>query len=77
MATGHTQAGIPERNIVLTRMEPTARVGRASKVHAKDCLAAENNAWFETPVMSRKHAELTADFDNKVGDNAVLQATLY
>lgn len=65
VATGRTQAGIPERNITLTRMAPTARVGRSSKVSAKACLAAENNAWFETPVMSRDHAELTADFDNK------------
>lgn len=65
VATGHTQAGIPERTIVLTRIEPTVRIGRSSKVAAKACSAAENNAWFETPVMSRAHAELTADFDIK------------
>jgi hypothetical protein len=65
VATGSTQAGIRERRITLTRMEPTAPVGRSSKVAAKACLAAENNAWFETPVMSREHAELTADFDKK------------
>ncbi|MCJ1475198.1 hypothetical protein MMC13_003858 [Lambiella insularis] len=34
-------------------------VGRASKTASKGLTAAIDNAWFESPIMSRSHAELT------------------
>ncbi|KAK6080411.1 Factor arrest protein 10 [Seiridium cupressi] len=56
---------VPTRNITLAKDRPTVRVGRASKQESKGFVAAEENAWFDSPVMSREHAELTADFDQK------------
>jgi pSer/pThr/pTyr-binding forkhead associated (FHA) protein len=53
----------PERRLTLTRQKPLISIGRASKVPAKGFTAAVNNAWFESPVMSRSHAEIFADFD--------------
>jgi hypothetical protein len=58
---------VPDREITLTQQIPSIRIGRASKVPSKGYVAAHDNTWFESPVMSRKHAELLADFDNKVG----------
>ncbi|ETS81414.1 hypothetical protein PFICI_06416 [Pestalotiopsis fici W106-1] len=40
-------------------------IGRASKQESKGLAADVGNAWFESPVMSREHALLTADFDNR------------
>jgi frataxin-like iron-binding protein CyaY len=54
------------RQIILTSQNPSLRIGRASKVHTKGFVAANDNAWFESPVMSREHAELTASFAEKV-----------
>jgi pSer/pThr/pTyr-binding forkhead associated (FHA) protein len=53
----------PERKLKLTREKPSVPIGRASKVPSKGFTAAVNNAWFESPVMSREHAEIVADFD--------------
>ncbi|KAM0809340.1 hypothetical protein AB5N19_09683 [Seiridium cardinale] len=69
---------VPARNITLTKDRPTVRVGRASKQESKGFVAAEENAWFDSPVMSREHAELTADFDQKtvlVEDTGSLHGT--
>lgn len=57
---------LPERTIVLTRNHDTLQIGRASKVATKGFVAAADNAWFDSPVMSRNHAEIFADFDDKV-----------
>ncbi|KAI0386965.1 hypothetical protein F5Y04DRAFT_242695 [Hypomontagnella monticulosa] len=51
----------PAREFTLTSQTPTIRIGRASKVPTKGCVAAKDNAWFESPVMSRHHAELLLD----------------
>ncbi|KAI1484760.1 hypothetical protein F5X96DRAFT_662988 [Biscogniauxia mediterranea] len=58
-------ASSPERRLVLTRKAPSIRIGRASKVPTKGFVAAKENAWFDSPVMSRQHAELIANFDTR------------
>lgn len=40
-------------------------VGRASKVESKGYIARADNAWFDSAVMSRNHAELSADLAAK------------
>ncbi|ORY68921.1 uncharacterized protein BCR38DRAFT_482395 [Pseudomassariella vexata] len=55
----------PERQIRLTPKNTSIFIGRASKVPSKGFVAGRANAWFESPVMSRQHAELIANFDNK------------
>jgi pSer/pThr/pTyr-binding forkhead associated (FHA) protein len=57
---------VPQRQINLTEENPSLSIGRASKVPAKGFVAAHENAWFESPVMSRQHAELNVNFDTKV-----------
>ncbi|KLU86499.1 hypothetical protein MAPG_05511, partial [Magnaporthiopsis poae ATCC 64411] len=54
-----------QRLLNVTRENPIIRLGRASKAQAKGRVAAENNALFESPVMSRDHAELVADMEAK------------
>lgn len=56
----------PKRTLTLTRSNNTITVGRASKVSTKGFIAAPDNAWFDSPVMSRQHAQFTADVDGKV-----------
>ncbi|KAJ8130141.1 hypothetical protein O1611_g3489 [Lasiodiplodia mahajangana] len=56
---------IPKRRLVLTHTCPVIPIGRSSKVHSKGFVPAEDNAWFENPVMSREHAQLIAKFDEK------------
>lgn len=41
-------------------------VGRASKSVNKGIVGAMDNAWFDSPVMSRNHAELTLNMEDKV-----------
>jgi hypothetical protein len=57
---------VPLRFITLTKEVPSIRIGRASKQESKGFVAARENAWFDSPVMSRDHAELIADFGIKV-----------
>jgi len=42
------------------------KIGRASKVESKGFVAMPENGWFDSPVMSRAHAEIYADMDSKV-----------
>ncbi|CAG8982180.1 hypothetical protein HYALB_00003616 [Hymenoscyphus albidus] len=46
------------RTLLLTPRDDTTPIGRASKSVVKGILGAEDNAWFDSPVMSRDHAEL-------------------
>jgi pSer/pThr/pTyr-binding forkhead associated (FHA) protein len=55
-----------ERIITLNPDRPTIPVGRASKSISKGLLGAVDNAWFDSPVMSRDHAEITIDAEEKV-----------
>ncbi|KAK8024362.1 fha domain protein [Apiospora rasikravindrae] len=57
-------SGIPARRIALRHNIPE-RIGRASKVATKGFVATPDNAWFDSPVMSRTHAELIAHLDTK------------
>lgn len=41
-------------------------VGRASKNESKALVAARNNAWFDSPIISRHHAQFRASFPYKV-----------
>lgn len=51
-----------QRQITLTKDITSVCIGRSSKQESKGIIAALDNAWFESPVMSREHARLTADF---------------
>lgn len=57
--------GIRERSIILDTKNTTLAIGRASKVESKGFVASEDNAWFDSPVMSRRHAEIVAHPDEK------------
>ena len=63
---GHNCIEIPHRSIRLDRTNNSVSLGRASKDHAKGFIATEENGWLDSPVMSREHAEIVADFDNQV-----------
>ncbi|KAH7025781.1 uncharacterized protein B0I36DRAFT_149026 [Microdochium trichocladiopsis] len=68
------------RRLVFTPEKPVICVGRASKVTSKGFVASEANAFFESPVMSRQHAELLANFDDKsisIKDSGSLHGTFY
>ncbi|KAI3333257.1 hypothetical protein F4824DRAFT_503292 [Ustulina deusta] len=58
-------SAIPKRQVTLTRSVPVLAIGRSSKVPSKGFIPADNNAWFDNPVMSRQHAEIIAQFDKK------------
>ncbi|SPJ81639.1 uncharacterized protein FTOL_09044 [Fusarium torulosum] len=50
----------PERRIFLSKKRTSIEIGRTSKRNAS-FEAAKCNAWFDSPVMSRKHALITFD----------------
>ncbi|KAL2133144.1 hypothetical protein VTI74DRAFT_2839 [Chaetomium olivicolor] len=56
---------LPERMIFLSRGADSVTVGRSSKVSSKGFLAGPDNAWFDSPLMSRFHARIVADIDRK------------
>ncbi|KAI0152818.1 hypothetical protein GGR57DRAFT_159005 [Xylariaceae sp. FL1272] len=64
---------VAERHIVLSRDHPTVPIGRASKVLTKGFVPAKDNAWFENPVMSREHAELSVVLDNQESPAVYIQ----
>ncbi|KAL3420672.1 Factor arrest protein 10 [Phlyctema vagabunda] len=49
------------RALTLDSDKPTMPVGRASKSLNKGLTAGEQNAWFDSPVMSRNHAKIAFD----------------
>ncbi|KAI1098792.1 hypothetical protein F4804DRAFT_323832 [Jackrogersella minutella] len=53
----------PKRQFILSRQNSSVRIGRASKVPTKGFVASIDNAWFDSPVMSRQHAEISLDYD--------------
>lgn len=55
-----------KRTIFITPENPIVPIGRASRSPNKGLQAALNNAWFESPVMSRDHAELYLSLENEV-----------
>jgi pSer/pThr/pTyr-binding forkhead associated (FHA) protein len=60
---------IPTRTIALSHKNNSVSIGRASKTVNKGILAAADNAWFDSPVMSRNHAKLKLDSNTKVYRN--------
>ncbi|KAI3326774.1 hypothetical protein HD806DRAFT_532410 [Xylariaceae sp. AK1471] len=62
--SSRSPSSITERRLVLTRGFPCVPIGRSSKVHSKGFVPADDNAWFDNPVMSRRHAEIFANFDD-------------
>ncbi|KAF3058500.1 putative fha domain protein [Daldinia childiae] len=57
-------SAFPKRQFILSNENPSIRIGRASKVPTKGFVASIDNAWFDSPVMSRNHAELVLDLDS-------------
>lgn len=55
----------PERRITMNRTNLLVPIGRASKVQSKGFVAGKDNGWFDSPVMSRSHAEITANLAEK------------
>ncbi|KAF7552623.1 hypothetical protein G7046_g7357 [Stylonectria norvegica] len=54
----------PDRRFLLTKESPTMKIGRTSKRNST-LEAAKGNAWFDSAVMSRDHAQLRLDVDNQ------------
>ncbi|KAI2775630.1 hypothetical protein F4815DRAFT_487286 [Daldinia loculata] len=61
---GSPVSAFPKRQFILSNQNPSIRIGRASKVPTKGFVASIDNAWFDSPVMSRNHAELVLDLDS-------------
>lgn len=57
----------PERRIRLTESRPSLQIGRSSTRSHIGLQPAVDNGWFNSPVMSRNQAEITADIPNKAG----------
>lgn len=53
------------RYLTLEAPSYSVRIGRGSRSGSKDLEPAENNAWFDSRVMSREHAILRANPGNK------------
>ncbi|EFX04477.1 fha domain containing protein [Grosmannia clavigera kw1407] len=62
-ATSLEASALPIRRICFSPSKPKVQIGRSSKTVSKGLSPSENNAYFDSPVMSRAHAELTADLD--------------
>lgn len=41
-------------------------LGRSSRNQSKGCVAAEDNGWYDSAVMSREHAKIIANLENQV-----------
>lgn len=48
--------GSLQRSFCLNSTTPLMEVGRASKTESKGLVAKKDNAWFDSPIMSRVHA---------------------
>ncbi|KAL9588344.1 MAG: hypothetical protein Q9203_002852 [Teloschistes exilis] len=56
------------RVITLNQCTDSITIGRASKTTSKNLFAASDNAWFDSPIMSREHAKLSVTYDGKTYD---------
>ncbi|KAK6337527.1 hypothetical protein TWF730_002924 [Orbilia blumenaviensis] len=54
------------RSIPITRKEPLITVGRSSRNKTKNLQPDRNNAYFDSPVMSRLHSWIKCDEEGKV-----------
>jgi len=64
----HGQDSLAERSLVLKPNE-SIQIGRASKAATKHLVAARDNLWIDSPVISRTHAELTNRSRSGVSDH--------
>lgn len=55
----------PKRVIYLSPSKPQVTIGRASKSPSKAIHSSVDNAWFDSPVMSRDHARLSLDLESE------------
>ncbi|KAI4255470.1 MAG: hypothetical protein LQ352_002563 [Teloschistes flavicans] len=53
------------RVITLNQSTDFIIIGRASKTTSKGLFAASDNAWFDSPIMSREHAKMSVTYDGK------------
>lgn len=67
---------LPFRTLTLVEDGDCISVGRASKSESKQLIPAHNNAWFDSRVMSRNHADICASFEEKVLLLSVLHVCL-
>jgi len=63
----------PNRRLRLTEQKPTVPVGRTSNRN-NEFKGDFGNAFIDSPVMSRKHAEISADFDNSVSSLSTINS---
>lgn len=56
----------PERRIILTQSRPTLKIGRSSNRSVMGLTPTLDNGYFDSPVMSREHAEIEADIPRQV-----------
>lgn len=57
------------RSFTLSTSEPSIEIGRCSKRGLRNRTPAKDNAWFDSRVMSRDHAELSISLETKVRSN--------
>ncbi|KAK4204341.1 hypothetical protein QBC40DRAFT_303743 [Triangularia verruculosa] len=73
-----TPVGYSHRQIILSATDNVVTIGRSSKVAAKGFVPGHDNAWFDSAVMSRDHAEICVDMEEKkvqVRDKGSLHGT--
>lgn len=56
----------PERRILLTQSQPRLKIGRSSNRSSMGLTPTLDNGYFDSPVMSREHAEIEADMAGQV-----------
>ncbi|RVD83784.1 uncharacterized protein DFL_005561 [Arthrobotrys flagrans] len=64
--TGDVPDSVGTRSIPITRKEPLITVGRSSRNKTKNLQPSHNNAYFDSPVMSRLHSWIKCDEAGKV-----------
>jgi hypothetical protein len=74
--TAVTSGIVPSKRVLKLNPEcSSVPIGRASKSVSKGLLSAEDNAWFDNPVMSRDHAELIFKQDDMVSEHTSRPST--
>lgn len=64
------------RVITLNQSTDFIIIGRASKTTSKGLFAASDNAWFDSPIMSREHAKMSVTYDGKVSWHPTVKRVL-
>ncbi|KAK6530750.1 hypothetical protein TWF281_007590 [Arthrobotrys megalospora] len=64
--SGDVPDSVGTRSIPITRKEPLVTVGRSSRNKTKNLQPGSDNAYFDSPVMSRLHSWIKCDDEGKV-----------